>query len=110
MKYKIRFNKNKNRQIEQAIKVLKSWIGETDSNSTKTINFLTLQNNLEEIQKLNLEKANKLKKIDDFLIYSDNKNINKAQIFLFKSFSIKINAAENPNNKYGIIILRYSKP
>ncbi len=75
MTYKISYNNNKTKQIEQAIKVLASWIGESDSNSTRTITFLTLQNNSEEIRKLNLENANKLKKIDDFLIYSKNEDI-----------------------------------
>ncbi|NVM02537.1 MAG: hypothetical protein HWN67_09395 [Candidatus Helarchaeota archaeon] len=79
MSYKISFNKNKSKQIEQAVRVLASWIGEPDSNSIKTLTFLTLQNNLEEIQKLELEKANKLKKIDDFLISSNKNEIYKKE-------------------------------
>ncbi len=74
MTYKIYFNKNRNKQIEQAIKVFTSWAGKPDSNAKNTFNFLTLQNNSKEIQKLNLEKVNNLKKVDDFLISSDNKN------------------------------------
>lgn len=70
MNFKIRFNKNKNRQIEQAIELLSSWIGEPDSDSTRTFAFLTLQNNSEQIQKLNLENVKNLKKVDDFLIFS----------------------------------------
>ncbi len=76
MKYKIRFNKNKSKQIEQAIKVLTNWIGESDSNSTNEFVLFTLEKNSKEIQKLSLETANKLKKIDDFLIFSE-KNENQ---------------------------------
>ncbi|HUY01270.1 MAG TPA: hypothetical protein VMV49_17040 [Candidatus Deferrimicrobium sp.] len=84
MNYKISLNKNENKQIEQSIKVLTSWMGEPDANSTRSLTFLTLQNNSAEIQKLNLEKVNKLKKIDDFLIISEKHDIqNKtSQIFL----------------------------
>ena len=74
MSYKISFNKNETKQVVQAIKVLTSWIGEPDSNSNQTLTFLSLQNNSTEIQKLNLENANRLKKSDDFLIYFDKDN------------------------------------
>ncbi|MFX0136156.1 MAG: hypothetical protein ACFFDN_21130, partial [Candidatus Hodarchaeota archaeon] len=87
MNYTIIFNKNKNEQILQALKVLASWIGEPDSNSTRTFIFLTFQNNSEEIQKLNLEKANKLQKIDDFLIFSDKNDI---QNKIYKIFILSV--------------------
>ncbi|MFX1274467.1 MAG: hypothetical protein ACFFBP_00990 [Promethearchaeota archaeon] len=77
MKYQINYNNNNSQQIQQALKVLASWIGEPDLDSTNSFNYFTLENNQEEIKKLNLEETNKLKKIDDFLILSlddNNKN------------------------------------
>ncbi|NVM28192.1 MAG: hypothetical protein HWN65_05065 [Candidatus Helarchaeota archaeon] len=84
MNYKINFNENKTKQVEQAVKVLTSWIGEPDSNSTRTFTFLTMQNNSEEIQKLKLENANKLKQLDDFLIFFDKNAVQneEGEIFL----------------------------
>ena len=81
MSFNIKYNKNQTKQIEQAVKVLASWIGEPDSSSTKIFKFLTLENNSEEIQKLNLEKTNNLKKIDDFYILS-NSSENKNEILI----------------------------
>jgi len=84
MNYKISYNENKSKQVEQAVKVLSSWIGEPDSNSTKGIIFLTLQNNSKEIQNLDLDPENIPKKFDDFFIFSgeaDGSNEN-GEIFL----------------------------
>ena len=83
MSYKINYNNNKSTQIEQAIKVLVSWIGEADPNSNSVFNFLTMQNNSIEIKKLNLNKANFLKKYDDFVIYRDNKDIQNTENQIF---------------------------
>ena len=83
MDYKLVFNKNKNKQVEQAIRVLASWIGDPDSNSTRSFRFFTIQNNSIEIQKLNLENANKLKKIDDFLISSNKDAIQNKEGEIF---------------------------
>lgn len=60
-----------------------SWIGEADPNSSNIFTFLTTQNNSKEIQKLKLNKVNNLKKFDDFLIYSDNKDIQNIENQIF---------------------------
>ncbi|MCK4285660.1 MAG: hypothetical protein KAX18_05630 [Candidatus Lokiarchaeota archaeon] len=83
MNYKINYNNNKSTQIEQAIKVLASWIGEADPKSNSSLNFLTIKNNSEEIKNLNLNKANILKKFDDFLIYRDKKDIQNTEKQIF---------------------------
>jgi len=60
MNYKIKINSNRTKQIEQALKVLTSWIGEPNSNSSNSLTFLTIQNNSTEIQSLYVEPANNL--------------------------------------------------
>ncbi|NVM55327.1 MAG: hypothetical protein HWN66_16590 [Candidatus Helarchaeota archaeon] len=84
MIYKISFNGNRNKQIEQAIKVLTSWIGKPDSNSNRSFTFLTMQNNSEEIENLSLEQVDNLKKRDDFLISFDKNEVQneEGEIFL----------------------------
>ncbi|MFX1455888.1 MAG: hypothetical protein ACFFDB_10995 [Promethearchaeota archaeon] len=83
MDFKIIYNDNKSTQIEQAIKMLASWIGEAVPISNNTFIFLTIQNNSKKIEKLNLNEANNLKKIDDFLIYRDNRNIQNTETQIY---------------------------
>ena len=75
MNYQIQYNNNQTKQVEQAVKVLTSWIGEPNSSSTKSFTFLTIQNNSPEIQSLQLEQAKNLKKKDDFVIFWDGSKV-----------------------------------
>ena len=59
MNIKINFNNNKSIQIEQAVKVLTSWIGEPDLKSTRSFTFLTKKINSAEIEDLKLESIQK---------------------------------------------------
>ncbi len=77
MSYQISYNENKSKQVEQAVKVLSNWIGDPGSNSTKGINFLTLDNNSKKIQDIALDPTDTPKKIDDFLILTETKEDKK---------------------------------
>ncbi len=87
MEYKITYNDNHTNQIERAVELLTSWIGKPDSNSTKGIIFLTQETNSKDIQNLDLDPADIPKKIDDFLIFTDDK---EGQIEIEKIFLISV--------------------
>lgn len=74
MNYKINFNKNRTKQIEHALQLLSTWIGDPESDAIQSLTLLTKQNELEKIQELKLESAQNLTKIDDFLIFFETQN------------------------------------